>query len=312
MGQTTTRHEKTLEPFLNHDHAKASDPLWPLLALFLGAAAIATSPIWVRLSELNPTTSAFQRVFLALPLLAAYLRFKGLSISGQWRSLSPATRNGALLAGLFFAGDLASWHWSIEYTTVANSTLFANFSPIFVTLITWLVYKQHVSKGFLLGMFAALSGAMVLVGFNLVMAPERLIGDGLGMITGMFYAGYILSIARARRVMDVASVLFFSTAATAVCLLPLALLAPGPLFPATLNGWLIILALAWFSHSVGQGLIAFALAHLPATFSSVGLLTQPLIAALLAWWLFAEAIGPWQALGGAVIVLGIVIAKRGS
>ena len=59
-------------------------------------------------------------------------------------------------------------------------------------------------------------------------------------------------------------------------------------------------------------MIAYAFAHLPASFASVALLLQPAVAALLAWLLFSEDLGPLQALGAAVIVAGIVIARRAS
>lgn len=92
----------------------------------------------------------------------------------------------------------------------------------------------------------------------------------------------------------------------------LALLADGSFWPQSMPGWGVLLGLAWFSHAFGQGLIAFALAHLPVTFSSVGLLLQPLVAALLAWVILGEALGPWQALGGAVIMAGIALARIGT
>jgi drug/metabolite transporter (DMT)-like permease len=62
----------------------------------------------------------------------------------------------------------------------------------------------------------------------------------------------------------------------------------------------------------GQGLIAYAFAHLPASLSAVSLLLQPVMAALFAWALFAEAIGPAQFAGGAIVLAGIWLARRGS
>ena len=59
-------------------------------------------------------------------------------------------------------------------------------------------------------------------------------------------------------------------------------------------------------------MFAYALAHLPPGFSSVGLLLEPVAAALLAWIILAEAVTPWQAAGGAVILWGIVLARMGS
>jgi drug/metabolite transporter (DMT)-like permease len=84
------------------------------------------------------------------------------------------------------------------------------------------------------------------------------------------------------------------------------------MLPLSAYGWAILLGLALISHAAGQGLIAFALAHLPATFSSVGLLLQPVIAAVFAWTLLAEPLVPLQIAGGVVVLIGIYLARRGS
>ena len=99
---------------------------------------------------------------------------------------------------------------------------------------------------------------------------------------------------------------------TGLALLPVALAAGEALLPATAAGWLPLIGLALVSHVLGQSLIAYALAQLPAAFSSVSLLLQPATAALLAWLLLAEPLGPLQGLGAAIVAAGIVIARRGS
>ncbi len=93
-------------------------------------------------------------------------------------------------------------------------------------------------------------------------------------------------------------------------LLPVALLSGEELFTSTFYGWAVLLGIALVSHIGGQGLIAYALVHLPAAFSSVSLLVQPVAAAALAWAILGEALGAWQGLGGAVVLAGIVLARR--
>ena len=75
---------------------------------------------------------------------------------------------------------------------------------------------------------------------------------------------------------------------------------------------MVMLGLALVTKIAGQGLIAYAFAHLPASLSSVSLLIQPVVATLLAWLLFAEPVGWVQFLGGAVVLAGIWLARRGS
>ena len=104
----------------------------------------------------------------------------------------------------------------------------------------------------------------------------------------------------------------WSTTITALVLLPIALLAPQPFWPSSASGWLVLIGLAVITQILGQGLIAYAFAHLPASLSSVSLLIQPVMAAIFAWLLFGEAIGPLQFIGGAIVLAGIYLSKRGS
>lgn len=280
-------------------------------ALILGATILGVSPILVRLSDLGPTASAFHRVFLALPLLFLWRRIeRGRTDAGP--PLAPAALPGLAFAGLLFAGDLGFWHWSLKFTTVANATLLANFAPIFVVLGGFLLFGERVSVRFLVGMALAIGGAALLMGQSFDLGLDRLFGDGLGLITGMFFGSYLLAVGRLRARFTTAAIMLWSTAATAAVLLPATLLAGESLIPSGAEGWAVLLSLALLVHIGGQGLVAYALAHLPTTFSSVGLLIEPTVAAFIAWFLFAEVLGPWQMTGAAVILFGIALCRRAS
>lgn len=99
---------------------------------------------------------------------------------------------------------------------------------------------------------------------------------------------------------------------TAIVLFPMTLLFGEGLLPLDLQGWGILLGLALLSQVGGQGLIAFALAHLPASFSSVTLLVQPVMATVFAWLVLSETITPLQGIGGVLVLAGIFIARRAS
>jgi len=218
-----------------------------------------------------------------------------------------------LAAGIAFAGDLAFWHWSIKFTSVANSTLLANLASIFVTLAAWVLWKQRPTGMFLAGLAAALLGVGLLVRASPGSSPQALLGDGLGVVTAMFYAWYLLSVKEVRdRGGATLQLMAVTTTVTAAILLPVALASGETLLPANATGWLTLLGLAWISHTAGQGLIAYALAQLPAAFSSVGLLFQPVMAALFAWALLGEPLSTLQVAGGMVVLAGIMLARRGA
>ena len=210
-----------------------------------------------------------------------------------------------IASGLFFAGDLAVWHWSLVLTSVANSTLLANLAPIFVALAAWLLFRQQVQKKFLIGLAVAVTGMTVLIGGDFQLQGKELIGDALGVVTAMFYAGYQLTVTKLRSRVATSTIMAWSSLITAIVLLPLALVSGEQLLPVSDMGWIKLVALALISQVAGQSLIAYAMAHLPATFSSVGLLFQPIMATLFAWVILGESVSLLQLAGGITVLIGI-------
>ena len=276
-------------------------------ALLAGAVAIATSALFVKVSEARPVSTAFWRVSLALPFLWVWMLIDRRQTQPAGRA---PDRRLMVAAGLFFAGDLAVWHWSIVLTSVANATLLANLAPIFVTLAAWLLFGKRPTLLFLAGLAAALTGVMLLLGGDFSLGGRALIGDALGVVTAVFYAGYQLTVTRLRGGASTASIMAWSGLITAAALLPVALLSGEQFFPDTGMGWVKLFGLALIAQVAGQSLITYAMAHLAATFSSVGLLLQPVMAAIFAWVLLGEAMGAVQIAGGVMVLIGIRIAHH--
>lgn len=298
------------------DSARMTGGRFAFAALVAGALAIAFSPIFVRLSDLGAPVTAFWRPALAIPVLLMWAFYDSAGRGGSDRREKqvPAPRDYALLvlSGFMFAGDLFFWHWSVQFTSIANSTLLANFAPIFVTLASWLLFGERFTPRFLIALGLGIVGAVVLMGNSLTISPDNLFGDGISLITALFYGGYIIVVGRLRARFSTAVIMSWSSVCTAIFLLPLALHYDGPLLTTTLYGWGILIGLGLVGHAGGQSLIAYALAHLPAAFSSLSLLVQPVAATVLAWIILGEAIGVWQGLGGAIVLSGILLARRDS
>jgi drug/metabolite transporter (DMT)-like permease len=279
-----------------------------LPAVLAGGVAIGFSPIFVRLSELGPIATGFYRLFLALPLLWLWMRFEGRRAP----KTAPVEWLAIALPGVLFAGDILFWHWSITYTTVANATLLANFAPVVVTLGAWLYLRETITPTFLLGMALAMGGAVLLVSSSVSLGGRYVFGDMLGLITACFFGSYMIAVARLRGRIEASTLMFYSSTVTSALLLAATLIAGESLIPHSLNGWAALFALAWVSQATGQGLIAYALGHLPASFSALVILIEPLTAAVLGWAWLGEALTTMQALGGVIVLAGIVVARRAS
>ena len=283
-----------------------------LFLLLAGAFAIGFSPTLVRLSEIGPVATAVYRVALALPVLFAVLAIEPrASASTPARAVPAGWREwrDVALTGLFFTGDLVFWHWSITETTVANATLFATSTPIFVTLAAWLWLGERITGRFLVGLALSLGGAAMLAGSSYQSAPGHLIGDFYGVVTALFFSGYLLMVKRLRATLSAAAIMAWSGIVTAAGLAVLNIFVGEAWIPLSLTGWAILIALAVVSHAAGQGLVAQALARLPASFTAVAMLAEPLFAAAIAWLVLNEAVTPLQAAGGGVILVGIVAAR---
>ena len=280
-------------------HAKA------LAVLVTGAAIIGLAPILVRLADAGPAAIGFWRVTFAMPLLALIaMRTDG----GVGRP-----SKFALLAGVAFACDLGFWHYSIHFTSVANATVLTNLTPVVVTSAAWIFLKQRPAKLFVAAVGLAVAGAWLMAvgrGEHAAGANPPL-GDALALTTAVWYALYFLAISAARRSVGATRVMFWSGVASAPLLLAAALVLGEDIFPITNGGWAALVALG-VMHVAGQGSIAWALGRLPAATASVVVLVQPVVAAVLGWLLFAEALGPVQALGAAIALGGVVLAQTAS
>jgi drug/metabolite transporter (DMT)-like permease len=292
-------------------HKPAKIPTVPLLALLAGAIALGSSPLLVRLSELEPTATAFYRVALAAPafLLFSFARREAPPLAAY----SKAQRLGLfwlIAAGACFALDLFCLHWSLRRTSVVNATLFLNFAPVFVSLGAWAIFGELPTRRAVLGYVVAIGGVALLLGGVATFARAKLFGDFLGLAAGAAYGGYLLVVSRFRYKTPTSLVMGVTTLSCACFLLPATLAMGESLVPRTGAGWATLLALALLTHAGGQGLLVFAIKYFPAFTSAVTLLLQPLVAACGAWILFNETLGPWQMLGGAVVLFGILLCHH--
>lgn len=285
-------------------------PKWAMPALILGALAIGFSPIFVRLSEVGPIATAFNRVVLALPFFYFMV----------WLQPKAATRAACtkavllpiLIGGVFFATDLSFWHWSIKLTSVANATVLPNFAPVVVVIAAWLLYGERVSRGFVAGLTIAMLGIGVLLGNSFTLSASQFVGDLLGLSTSLFYGGYILAVARARKAASTTFIMATGGTVSAIILWVVAAAAEGQVWPQTSHGWTIALLQSATVQAGGQALIAASLAHVPAGFGATVLLLQPIVAAIVAWFMFGEPLSLWQAAGAVAILGGVEIARRAS
>ena len=280
--------------------------------LALAIVFLSFTPILFRWSEIGPTATAFFRALLTIPVFLAWMAIERRR-AARTEAVHPSFRrsDGWLLAfgGAVFAADIGAYAWAVHLTSVANASLLSNLSPIFVSLGSFLLFGERVSRAFIAAMTAAILGVAILTGDKLGVDVGQIWGDGLGVFSSLGFAAYLMTVGQLRLRQRSSTVMAGTAVVTAACLLALALASGERLVPRTLGGWADLLALALVSHALGQSLLTVALARVSATFSAVSMLTLPVTAALYGWLIFGEPLTLNQAIGAPIVLASILVAR---
>jgi drug/metabolite transporter (DMT)-like permease len=275
------------------------------LALLGGVVCIAWSAIFVRWTDIPGPASAFYRMLIpALVLLPTFF------FDRRRPSLDARTLGIIAFGGLFFAFDLAFYNTAILQTSAANATLLGNNTPIFVGLLTWLVFRQRPARAFWLGLLMAIAGAVVILWADLTHHTRIGVGDLLALAASACFAVYLMVTEKIRNSTGTLAFLRLAMISSTISLLLINLAMGISLrVPHGRTIW-AVLGLGLISQLGGYLFLTYALGHLPATLTSISLLTQGPLTAAMAAVLLGEPLSLAQILGGLLVLAGVGLAHR--
>ncbi len=277
--------------------------------LLLSASAVASAPILVRVSEVGPTATLWLRMSVALLIL--------LTPMGDHDDAGPAEPTvgqrpsparllfGIVLSGFLFCGDMLANHWAVRMTSVANTTLLMNLTPVFVIAIAYVFLRERQSLISVVGVIATSAGAAILVGASYSLGRDHLIGDALALSSALLYATFMVVTKALRSWVSATRLLRWHTGLCCVLLLPLVAAGHAQVFPVTAQGWAIVVGLAVIGQLLGHGLMTYAVKHVSAGISSMSTLIIPVLSTAMAWLLLNEPIESHHLLGGGLVMIGI-------
>ena len=276
------------------------------LLLALGATLIGFAPIFVKWSDLSPSWILFYRMLLTLPFLVLLNLFINKRFSFKVQNKSTILYTALASAG--FTIDLILWHWSMGITSISNATIIINSAPIFVALLTFFIFKQHLKKQFLISFSITYIGIAGLVFFSNNYINGKIIGDLMCLFAAFFYAVYLLVISRLGKE-SALTIIFYTTMFCCLFSLPFAFFESGISTPASKFEWFNLLLLALLCQFGGQFLITYGISNISASDGSIGLLLQPLTATVLAAYIFNELINTSQLVFIFIALFGIYLAR---
>ncbi|TEB15955.1 EamA-like transporter family protein [Pelotomaculum sp. FP] len=284
----------------------------PYLAVILAVVATAFSSIFTKLAFAPPNVIAFYRLAFTVLLLTPL----ALNSSGrrELRRIPGRDLAMATLAGAFLALHFAVWIASLQYTSVASSTVLVTMQPLFVVTGGFFFFKEKIPLRGLAGGAAALSGSVIISLGDFQAGGQALWGDILAFSGAFMVALYILIGRSLRSRLSLFPYVFLVYGTSAFFLLLINLASRTPLFPYPVMDWVWFLALAVVPTIFGHTVFNWALRYVKAAVVSVSILGEPVGATLMAYFIFKEVPGPLQITGGLAIIAGLYIfitASRG-
>jgi drug/metabolite transporter (DMT)-like permease len=245
-------------------------------------------------------------MFLALPFLALInFYFNG---SHAFRLKNRKHLLLVLIASLAFAGDMSSWHWSLQFTSVANATIFVNTASIYMLIFAVIIFKESISRQFILSFVLTFVGVIGLIYFSNIKTEGALMGDGIALMAAFLYAAYLLIISRLGEESSI-NIIFYTTLFTGMFGLVFALFESRDFLPSSSAQFYNLLAMAILCQVGGQFFITYSLPKIKASLGSIGLLMQPIIATIFGAIVFYEYLNFIQLSFVILALLGIYFAR---
>jgi drug/metabolite transporter (DMT)-like permease len=256
---------------------RASRDHYALLSLVIGAVMISFSGVWVEVSHVTPTASAFYRVFFGgiVLLTAAVFRREMIWNGGRHLLLG-------LICGALFAVDLVCYHYSILYVGPGLGTILPNFQVFILAVIGIFFFREKVRILFLISIPLAFTGLFLIIGIDWgQLGRLDKIGVYFGLAAAVCYAAFLLSLRKLQA--DQNGLSFFyvlmMVSLTASAFLAIEVFRTGDTFNIPdMQSFFALIALGLFSQVGGWILITNALPGIHASLSGFILLLQPSLA----------------------------------
>jgi drug/metabolite transporter (DMT)-like permease len=273
-------------------------------ALFTGLLLIGLSPILIKLAGAPGIITSFYRMFIGGIILTP------IFLITLYRTKTKLPSKGILFAtlgGVCLGTDMAFWTTGIMASNATLPTLVGNLAPLWVGISATFIFKEKQNIGFWAGVFLAITGIGILMAKDIMQPGATLKGIVLGLLAGIFYAGYQMFTQPGRKLLNTISYLYISTLATALTTAIYALIFQLEFTGYSNETWLYWIAMGIGIQVFGWFFINYSQGYLPASVVSPTLLGQPILTAIIAVFLLTERFTVWHIIGAIVIISGIYV-----
>ncbi|NLR74852.1 DMT family transporter [Leeia aquatica] len=277
-------------------------PAFGLLLILISSAGFGCIPLLAHLAYqdgVNATSLLAQRFLVAITLLLPWVYQR----RAQWPDRRQALAY-MLMGGVLYTLQAQSYFTALQHASSGLVALLLYVYPILVVLFSAMLRWEPLSwqRGLLL--IPAFGGTLLMLSGPV---QGSTLGVALGLASALCYAVYILCGSRLRGDALLSGWLILCGAAISNTLLAT---LQGWQWPSHASGWLGILGLAVFGTVLAITLFLAGMARAGAGPSAIVSTFEPVVTIALGYLLLGERLQPMQWLGGALVLLAVVLLAR--
>jgi drug/metabolite transporter (DMT)-like permease len=280
-------------------------PFNPHIAVVIGVIAVSLSAVLVKLAAGAPAAIiANYRLLFAVLIMAPFVVAKHRH---EFRLIGWKDWILSVFAGVFLTLHFILWFESLNYTSVASSVVLVALQPVFVFLGTYLFFQERFSPGAVISIIIALLGSAIISWGDFQISGIAFLGDLLALLGAVAVTGYSLMGQKVRRRLSLLTYTFVVYSVGTIALIFYNLALQNSFFGYPADYWWLFLALAIVPTFFGHALFNWALKWLSTSTISIGIIFEPVGAALLAYIFLREQVTGPQWLGGTIVIFGLFL-----
>lgn len=276
----------------------------PYIPIIIGVISVSLSAIFVKMSNADSGVIAFYRMLFSIVLMSPVFLLK---YTHELKMLNKRDWMFSFIAGVFLSFHFILWFESLNYTSVASSTVLVTLQPLFAFVGTYIFFKEPLSIKTILSGLIAIAGSVLISWGDFQVSGSALYGDILALIACALITGYLLFGQDVRKRISLITYTFVVYSVSSLTLFLYVLVKGESFGPYPAAEWMWFVLLAIIPNLLGHTLFNWSLKWVSTNVISIAILFEPVGAAILAFYIFGEKLISTQIIGGLIVLAGIII-----
>ncbi|MGG2105381.1 DMT family transporter [Lysinibacillus pakistanensis] len=276
----------------------------PYIPIFIGVISVSLSAIFVKLANAEAGIIAFYRMLFSVLIMAPLFIWK---YTKELRQLSKRDWLFSSIAGIFLAFHFILWFESLNYTSVASSTVLVTLQPLFAFVGTYFFFKEKITMKTIFAGAIAIVGSVLISWGDFKLSGAAFYGDILALIACALITAYLLFGQDVRKRLSLVTYTMLVYVVSTITLFVYVLIKGESFGPYPTMDWVWFILLAIVPNLFGHTLFNWSIKYVSTNVVSIAILFEPIGAAILALLIFKEYLIVTQLIGGLIVIMGILL-----